>query len=97
MAIEAGVKVAMGTDSGVSPHGQNLRELEQYVLCGMSPTEALVSATRTASELMSIDDEVGTITPGKRADLVIARCEPLDVVALRSSITSVWQDGRRVA
>lgn len=96
-AIEAGVKVAMGTDSGVTPHGQNLRELEQYVLCGMSPTDALISATRTASELMSIDDEVGTITPGKRADLVIAACDPLDVVALRSSITSVWQDGRHVA
>ena len=96
-AIGAGVKVAMGTDSGVTPHGQNLRELEQYVLCGMSPSDALVSATRTASEMMSIDDEVGTITPGKRADLVIAACAPLDVVALRSSITAVYQDGIRVA
>jgi imidazolonepropionase-like amidohydrolase len=96
-AIAAGVKVAMGTDSGVSPHGQNLRELEQYVDAGMTPTEALVSATRTASELMSIDDEVGTITPGKVADLVVASCDPLDVVALRSSITSVWQHGSRVA
>lgn len=63
----------------------------------MSPTDALVSATRTASELMSMDDELGTITPGKRADLVVAACEPLDVVALRHSITSVWQDGRRVS
>lgn len=96
-AIEAGVKIAMGTDSGVSPHGQNLRELEQYVLAGMSPTEALVSATQTASELMSIDDEVGTITPGKRADLVISTCDPLDVVHLQAGITSVWQNGRRVA
>jgi imidazolonepropionase-like amidohydrolase len=96
-AVAAGVKIAMGTDSGVSPHGQNLRELEQYLLVGMSPTDALVSATRTASELMSIDDQVGTITAGKRADLVVAACDPLDVVALRSSIVSVWQAGRRVA
>src|SRR3954463_261571 len=51
-AVAAGVKVAMGTDSGVVPHGQNLRELEQMTSCGMSPTDALIASTRTAAELL---------------------------------------------
>src|SRR5215213_2664032 len=78
-AIAAGVKVAMGTDSGVTPHGQNLRELEQYVDCGMTPAQALVSATRTAAELMGVQDDVGTLERGKVADFVVASGDPLDV------------------
>ena len=96
-AAAAGVRVAMGTDSGVSPHGQNLRELEEMVKCGITPTAALVAATRTASELMGLEDEIGTIEVGKQADLVVARCDALDVVALRDSIEMVFQGGRRVA
>ncbi len=95
-AAAAGVRIAMGTDSGVGPHGLNLRELEQMVLCGMSPTAALVAATKTASELMGLEQEIGTIEPGKIADLVVARCAPLDVVALRDSIEMVFQGGARV-
>ena len=86
----------MGTDSGVTPHGQNLRELEQYVDCGMPPAQALVAATRTAAELMGVQDEVGTLAPGKVADLVIAAGDPLDVTDLGSRISEVWQAGRRV-
>jgi imidazolonepropionase-like amidohydrolase len=95
-AAAAGVRIAMGTDSGVSPHGQNLRELEQMLACGISPTAALVAATKTASELMGLESQIGTIESGKRADLVVARCEPLDVVALPTTIEMVFQDGRRV-
>jgi imidazolonepropionase-like amidohydrolase len=68
-AIAAGVKVAMGTDSGVTPHGQNLRELEEMVGCGMSPARALISTTRVAAELLGVDDDRGVIEAGKRADV----------------------------
>lgn len=97
-AIDAGVKVAMGTDSGVTPHGQNLRELHEMVRCGMSPMDAIVSSTRTAAELMGIAEEVGTLTTGRRADLVVVNGDDLDAVDdLTSRISAVYQDGRQVA
>ena len=96
-AIAAGVKVAMGTDSGVTPHGQNLRELEQMVTCGMTPAAALVATTRTAAELMGIADDRGSIEVGKRADLVIAGGDALDVTGLGQRVRTVIQNGRIVA
>ena len=92
-AVEAGVRVAMGTDSGVTPHGQNLRELELMVDGGMTPAQALHSATRSAAELMGLADDLGTIEEGKRADLVIADGDPLDLVGLTDRIRMVIQDG----
>src|SRR5438105_10522609 len=70
-AVAAGVRVAMGTDSGVTPHGENLHELELMTEGGMTPEEVLVATTRTAAELMGLEKELGTIEPGKRADLVL--------------------------
>ena len=96
-AIGAGVTVAMGTDSGVTPHGQNLRELALLVERGMSPAGALLAATRNAAELMGLGDELGTIEPGKRADVVVVDGDPLDVEKLPDRIDAVWKDGRRVA
>lgn len=96
-AIAAGVKVAMGTDSGVTPHGQNLRELEQLVACGMTPGQALASATRTAAQLMGLADDRGSVEPGKRADLVIAEGEALDVSDLGRRVRQVLQAGREIA
>jgi imidazolonepropionase-like amidohydrolase len=95
--IAAGVRVAMGTDSGVTPHGQNVRELEQYVDCGMTPAEAFVSATRTAAELMGLENEVGTIAAGRRADLVVTDAAALDIAGLKTAPRDVYQDGRKVA
>ena len=95
-AIAAGVKVAMGTDSGVTPHGQNLRELEEMVGCGMTPAQALISTTRVAAELLGIDDDRGVIEAGKRADVVIARGDALDVAGLGQRIRTVVQDGKVV-
>ena len=82
-AIGAGVKVAMGTDSGVTPHGQNLRELPLMVECGMSPAEALVATTRTAAELLGIADDTGTLEPGKVADVVVLAGDALDLARPR--------------
>jgi imidazolonepropionase-like amidohydrolase len=96
-AVAAGVKVAMGTDSGVTPHGENLRELGLMVEGGMSPMDALVATTRSAAELMGLESELGTLEPGKRADLVVVRGDALDVATLGDRIEAVYRDGLRVA
>lgn len=92
-AVAAGVKVAMGTDCGIVPHGANLRELELMVERGLSPAQALVAATSSAAALLGLGDTVGTIEPGKRADLVVVDGDPLDVSGLRERIVAVYQDG----
>jgi imidazolonepropionase-like amidohydrolase len=96
-AIAAGVQVAMGTDSGVAPHGANLRELDLLVRCGMSPQQALVATTSSAAELMGLGDDLGTLEPGKRADLVLLEGDPLEVGTLRERVRLVWKDGVLVA
>jgi imidazolonepropionase-like amidohydrolase len=96
-AVEAGVKVAMGTDAGVVPHGTNLEELQLMADGGMSPEDVLVATTRTAAELMGLGRELGTIEPGKRADLVVVAGDPLDFRDLAGRIERVYQDGMLVA
>ena len=96
-AIAAGVKIAMGTDAGVAPHGENLRELALLAECGMPPLQAIVAASKTAAELMGVDRECGTIEPGKRADLVLVDGDPLDFRGLRERVRGVYQDGARVS
>jgi imidazolonepropionase-like amidohydrolase len=95
-AVAAGVKVAMGTDSGVTPHGDNLRELALMVDGGMTPMQALVATTSSAAELMGVEGELGTLEPGKRADLVVVDGDPLDVATLDRRISAVYQDGVKV-
>ena len=95
-AVAAGVKVAMGTDSGVTPHGENLRELELMVEGGMTPMQAIVATTSSAAALMGLADDLGTIEPGKRADLVVVDGDPLDVATLGKRIGAVYQDGVKV-
>ena len=96
-AIGAGVKVAMGTDSGVTPHGQNLRELPLMVECGMSPAEALVATTRTAAELLGIAETTGTLEPGKAADVVVLAGDALDLGGLGDRVRRVHQAGALVS
>jgi imidazolonepropionase-like amidohydrolase len=95
-AVAAGVKVAMGTDSGVTPHGDNLRELALMVDGGMTPMQAIVATTASAAELMGLQDELGTLEVGKRADLVVVDGDPLEVSTLDARISAVYQDGTRV-
>jgi imidazolonepropionase-like amidohydrolase len=87
----------MGTDSGVTPHGENLLEIELMAGCGMAPADVLVATTKTAAELMGLERELGTVEPGKRADLVVVSGDPLDFRDLAARIEAVYQDGRLVA
>jgi imidazolonepropionase-like amidohydrolase len=96
-AIAAGVKIAMGTDSGVGPHGQNLRELDLMVQCGMSPAQALVATTSEAARLLGVDADRGTIEPGKRADLVVLAGGLDDMTGLAARVLQVWKDGHLVS
>jgi imidazolonepropionase-like amidohydrolase len=96
-AVEAGVKVAMGTDSGVTPHGENLVELQLMAENGMTPEQVLLATTRTAAELMGLERELGTIEPGKRADVVAVAGDPFDFRDLTERIERVYQDGELVA
>lgn len=98
-AHKAGVKIAMGTDAGVMPHGTNLRELGLMVNIGMTPMEAIVATTRVAAECLGWQDRVGTVQAGKLADIVIARKDPLaDIRSLENveNIALVMQDGKVV-
>lgn len=96
-AIGAGVKVAMGTDSGITEHGQNLRELGLMVQAGMSPLQAMLATTRSAADLLGVADDRGTIEAGKRADLTIVSGDPFDFSDLTDRVQAVYQDGRLVA
>jgi imidazolonepropionase-like amidohydrolase len=95
-AAAAGVKVAMGTDSGVGPHGSNLRELALMAAGGMAPADVLVATTRSAAELLGVQDECGTLTTGKRADIVAVAGDPFDFTDLKSRIRAVYAGGRLV-
>jgi imidazolonepropionase-like amidohydrolase len=95
-AAEAGVRVAMGTDCPVAPHGTNLRELELMASHGFSPEQALVAATSSAAELMGLQDELGTLEAGKRADVVVVDGDPFDFAKLGDRIEQVWKDGVRL-
>ncbi len=98
-AYRAGVVIAMGTDAGVMPHGTNLRELGLMCQIGMSPMEALVATTKTAAACLGWQDRVGTLEPGKLADVIVTKTDPL--ASIRSledtgNIVVVMQDGRVV-
>ncbi|WP_337821705.1 amidohydrolase family protein [Amycolatopsis sp. A1MSW2902] len=95
-AVEAGVPIAMGTDAPLYPHGENLLELELLVEQGMRPADALHAATLSAANLMGLGSSLGSLTPGKRADLVVVDGDPLDVRDLGKRILAVYQDGRLV-
>jgi imidazolonepropionase-like amidohydrolase len=96
-AVDAGVKVAMGTDCPVAPHGENLGELRLMAAHGLTPAQALVAATSSAAELMGLEAELGTIEAGKRADLVVVDGDPFEFDKLPDRIEAVYKDGTRVA
>src|SRR4051812_48122839 len=96
-AIEAGVKVAMGTDSGVGPHGDNLSELGLMAACGMTPEQTWHASTLSAARLLGVDAELGRLEPGERADVVVLDGDAGDLTGLSGRVREVWRDGGLVA
>lgn len=92
-AIAAGVKIAFGTDAGVFPHGENAKEFAVYVKLGMSPLEALRSATVHAAALLGVTDR-GVIEAGRLADLVAVPGDPLRDITATERVSWVMQGGR---
>lgn len=95
-AAAAGVKIAFGTDSAVSPHGKNAHEFELMVQGGMSPAAALRAATSTAAALLGREAEIGTIAEGKAADMVAVPGDPLKDISVLLRPVAVFQAGREV-
>ncbi len=95
-AHEAGVAIAMGTDSGVGPHGENLGELQLMHDRGMSVEEVWHATTLSAARLLRVDDELGSLEPGKRADVVVLDGDAADLSGLAGRVREVWLDGERV-
>lgn len=82
-AAEAGVKIAVGTDAiDDEMHGKNARELELMVRYSFTPMQAIVAATKTSAEACRVDDKVGTLEPGKLADLLVVDGDPLDDITI---------------
>lgn len=89
----AGVKIAFGTDSGVSPHGENAHEFELMVEGGMAPMKALQSATLEAARLLKVEDRVGTIEAKKIADVIAVSGDPLADISVMKDVVFVMKDG----
>jgi len=92
-AVEAGVKIAFGTDIGVCPFGQNGREFKLMVQNGMTPMQAIQAATMGGADLLGIADKVGSIRAGKLADLIAVRGDPLNNVRLLEDVRFVMKQG----
>jgi imidazolonepropionase-like amidohydrolase len=92
-AVPRGVKIAFGTDAGVSKHGRNADEFELMVKHGMTPAAALHAATVNAADLLGLLADVGTIEPGKRADLIAVDGDPLTDVTALKRVPFVMKDG----
>jgi len=93
-AYKGGVKIAFGTDSGVSAHGDNAQEFIYMVEAGMPEMEAIQSATHVASELLKINQILGTIEAGKLADIIGVKGNPVDNIALLKNVAFVMKDGK---
>ena len=99
-AVPAGVKIAFGTDAGVSKHGRNADEFELMVKHGMTPASAIQAATVNAATLLGLADEIGTLEPGKVADIIAVSGDPLSDVTVLKNVGfvmkggEVWKDDR---
>ena len=93
-AYQAGVKIAFGTDTGVSPHGDNWREFGYMIESGMPAMEAIVSATRSAAELLDQSERLGSIAPGKLADVIAVPGDPLTDTSQFGKVHFVMKNGK---
>ena len=92
-AIERGVKMAMGTDAGIMPHGDNAKEISKYVELGMTPMQAIETATVNAASLLGLQDDIGRLVAGMAADIVATDISPLEDITALQNITFVMRGG----
>lgn len=92
-AFQAGVKVAFGTDAAVYPHGMNAHEFAMMVKMGLPPLKAIQSATVNAADLLGWSDRVGTLEPGKFADIVAVQGDPVSDVSVLETVRFVMKGG----
>ena len=92
-AVKAGVKIAFGTDTGVSPHGENAKEFVYMVDAGMPPLEAIRAATLHAAELIGRKEQLGSVEPGFQADLIAVEGDPLKDVSFLQRVRFVMKGG----
>jgi imidazolonepropionase-like amidohydrolase len=92
-AIALGVRIALGTDAGVYPHGRNAEEFGHLVEAGMKPLEALRAGTSSAAELLGVADRTGTLEAGKLADVVAVPGDPSRDVRVTEHVLFVMKDG----
>ena len=92
-AVKMGVKLAYGTDSGVYPHGDNARQFAYMVRYGMTPMQAIQSATIRAAELLGKEGELGSVAPGRFADLIAVKGDPLTDVRVLENVAHVMKGG----
>jgi imidazolonepropionase-like amidohydrolase len=92
-AYKAGVKIAFGTDAGVYPHGENAHEFELMVQAGMPPLFAIQTATTHAAELLKHEKDLGSVSPGKLADVIAVNGNPLEDIGLLKQVSFVMKDG----
>jgi imidazolonepropionase-like amidohydrolase len=93
LAVNGGVRIALGTDAGVMRHGTNGREFGLMVRYGMTPMQAIVAGTSSGATLLGLEAEIGTVAAGRRADLVAVRGDPLQTIALLERVDFVMKDG----
>jgi len=93
-AIAAGVKIAFGTDTGVSKHGDNAREFALMVSAGMTPAAAIKAATVSAAEVLDQTGRIGRIAPGMDADLIAVKGDPLSDVTRLEHVDFVMKGGK---
>jgi imidazolonepropionase-like amidohydrolase len=95
-AVRAGVRIAYGTDAGVYPHGFNARQFKYMVRHGMTPLQAIQSATTVAAALLGWERDVGSLTPGHWADMVAVSADPLADIAVLEQVSHVMKGGEVV-
>ncbi|MCC8362752.1 amidohydrolase family protein [Lysobacter sp. A6] len=95
-AVAAGVNIAYGTDSGVYPHGDNARQFAYMVRYGMTPMQAIQSATIQPARMLGREGELGSIAPGKFADLIAVDGDPIADIEVLRDVRSVIKNGKRV-
>ncbi len=92
-ALALGVKIALGTDAAVYPHGDNALEFAFMVADGMTPAQSLMAGTTSAAELLGLQDKVGALKPGMLADVVAVPGNPIENIKLTQSVIFVMKDG----